>query len=304
MDELPTPVLDCSTSPLSTATRLKTLYQDAVLPITAVIQGDDTPAYNRTWFRLNDEAFAHSGSIQPVKLIVNSPNFQIPVMGRLAEVTVPYSDAFWWTNSKLAVAYRLYYATTHWVTGIKADEQGVPHYAIYDEKRKATYYAPARHLRLVPPEEFSPLSTQIDPADKLLSVSLKDQLVVAYEAGRPVFMARAATGGTFSNGIFSTPVGPHQVLYKCPGRHMAAGDRAAPNSFDLPGVPWVTYITEDGLAFHGTYWHNDFGKPRSHGCINLTPQAAHWVYRWTQPVVPPEVFLSFAGRKGTRVEIV
>ena len=68
---------------------------------------------------------------------------------------------------------------------------------------------------------------------------------------------------------------------------MAAGNLAA-NGFDLPGVPWVSYFTERGVAFHGTYWHNDYGRPRSHGCVNLTPAAAKWIYRWTNPVVPPE----------------
>jgi lipoprotein-anchoring transpeptidase ErfK/SrfK len=121
-----------------------------------------------------------------------------------------------------------------------------------------------------------------------------------------VFIARAATGARFSNGDFSTPKGPHTVLYKSPSHHMMAGDPEAANSFDLPGVPWINYITEDGLAFHGTYWHNDFGKPRSHGCINLTPQAARWLYRWTHPVVRPDVQLSFSGPvegPGTKVEI-
>ncbi len=61
---------------------------------------------------------------------------------------------------------------------------------------------------------------------------------------------------------------------------MAAGDIAS-NGFDLPGVPWVLYITESGISFHGTYWHNDYGRPHSHGCINLAPQAAKWLFRWT-----------------------
>jgi lipoprotein-anchoring transpeptidase ErfK/SrfK len=67
---------------------------------------------------------------------------------------------------------------------------------------------------------------------------------------------------------------------------MADGDFAAPKTFDLPGVPWVTYLTQKGVALHGTYWHNDFGKPRSHGCINVSSEAAKWLYLWTNPVVP------------------
>ena len=50
-------------------------------------------------------------------------------------------------------------------------------------------------------------------------------------------------------------------------------------------------------------WHNDFGRPRSHGCINLTPQSAKWLYRWTTPVVKPIDQFAFKS-KGTRVEIV
>ncbi len=59
------------------------------------------------------------------------------------------------------------------------------------------------------------------------------------------------------------------------------------NSFDLPGVPWVSYIYWTGVALHGTYWHNDYGTPRSGSCINLTPADAKWLYRWTLPIVPP-----------------
>ena len=82
---------------------------------------------------------------------------------------------------------------------------------------------------------------------------------------------------------------------------MANGDIAS-NGFDFPGVPWVLYITESGISFHGTYWHNDYGTPHSHGCINMTPQAAKWLYRWTMPTVPPEKLLVY-GHKGTKVEI-
>jgi lipoprotein-anchoring transpeptidase ErfK/SrfK len=59
------------------------------------------------------------------------------------------------------------------------------------------------------------------------------------------------------------------------------------NPFDLPGVPWVCYISWTGVSLHGTYWHNNFGVPQSHGCINLTPEAALWLYRWSDPFVPP-----------------
>ena len=57
--------------------------------------------------------------------------------------------------------------------------------------------------------------------------------------------------------------------------------------FDLPGVSFDSYFW-GAIAIHGTYWHNDYGRPRSHGCVNVPPQAAKWIYRWTTPVVPYE----------------
>ncbi|HEY3476037.1 MAG TPA: L,D-transpeptidase [Anaerolineales bacterium] len=62
------------------------------------------------------------------------------------------------------------------------------------------------------------------------------------------------------------------------------------------------YITESGISFHGTYWHNDYGIPHSHGCINMATQAAKWLYRWTTPAVPPEKLLVY-GHVGTKVKI-
>ena len=83
---------------------------------------------------------------------------------------------------------------------------------------------------------------------------------------------------------------------------MAAGNLAY-NGYDLPGVPWIVYCTESGISLHGTYWHNNYGHPRSHGCVNLTPRAAKWLYRWTVPVVPPnsqDVYVDY----GTAVDVI
>jgi hypothetical protein len=74
--------------------------------------------------------------------------------------------------------------------------------------------------------------------------------------------------------------------------------------YDLSGVPWDTYVTENGVALHGTFWHNDFGAPRSHGCVNLTPQDAKRIYRWTLPTVPPGERYLYQPGQGTSVHIV
>jgi hypothetical protein len=64
------------------------------------------------------------------------------------------------------------------------------------------------------------------------------------------------------------------------------GGVGRPDFFDLPGVPFCTYFTGSGVAIHGTYWHNDFGHPRSHGCVNVLAEEAQWVYRWSHPPAP------------------
>jgi hypothetical protein len=273
-----------------------------IVPISEVTIGDREPAFNRVWYSLNGEGYVHSGSIQPVQTKLNSVPASVPENGALAEVTVPFTDAHWRTDKKFAVAYRLYYGTTHWVTGLMSNKENQLWYRLAEDKWKLSYYAPAEHLRLIPDEELAPISAQIPPFAKRIEVHTQEQVVIAYEWDQPVFMAKTATGAKFSNGNFATPAGRHITAHKRPSRHMAAGNLAY-NGYDLPGVPWIIYITENGISFHGTYWHNNFGRPRSHGCINLTPKAAKWLYLWTQPVVPPHEQFVHEGY-GTAVDVI
>jgi lipoprotein-anchoring transpeptidase ErfK/SrfK len=73
--------------------------------------------------------------------------------------------------------------------------------------------------------------------------------------------------------------------------------------YDLPGVPWCSFFTSTGIAFHGAYWHNDFGQPRSHGCVNLPTSAAKFLYRWATPNVPPEANYLHKPGTGTTVHV-
>lgn len=270
----------------SMKSQMKKIYwRDLLLPITNVTIGLDEPSYNRVWYRIGDEGYAYSGGIQPVEVNLNPTNRDIPPNGRLAEVTVPFTDAHSRPDHNADYAYRLYYGTTHWVTGYATDDQTVDWYKILDDKLKIEYYAPATHLHLVQPEEIAPLSPDFPAEMKRLEVSLADQTLTAYEGEKIVFNSKISSGARFSDGNYSTPIGRHTTYHTRPYRHMAAGDHAASNSFDLPGVPWICYFTESGISLHGTYWHNDFGRPRSHGCINLPIESAKWVYRWTTPVV-------------------
>lgn len=281
---------------------VKRYWKDMVFPISEVTIGGPEPAHNRVWYMIRDEGYAHSGGIQPVRTILNMPTLTIPQEGMLVEVTVPYTDAHYGPGRNIPVGYRYYYETTHWVIGAKEGVGGEVWYHILEDKWEIEYYAPAAHFRVIPSEELAPLSSDLPSEAKRLEVRTDEQVVIAYEWEKPVFMTLTATGAKFSNGNFYTPGGRHSTFHKRPSRHMAAGNLAL-NGYDLPGVPWICYFTESGVSFHGTYWHNNYGRPRSHGCINLSPSAAKWVYRWTDPYVPPgmqDVYENF----GTTVDVV
>jgi lipoprotein-anchoring transpeptidase ErfK/SrfK len=264
--------------------RVGMYWRDLIVPLTgAAISGDES-AHNRVWYEVDGKGYVYSGSVQPVRTLLNKPVNDVPPSGLLGEISVPFTDAHEEPDADSKVAHRLYYETVHWITKTSTGADGQTWYCLLDDKFDLRYYIPARHMRLIPETELAPLSPGVPDSEKLVEVHLNRQLVLAFEDSRLVFAARAATGAQFRSGRWSTPQGQFITSYKRPTRHMAAGDIAS-SGFDLPGVPWVLYITKSGISFHGTYWHNDYGRPRSHGCINLTPQAAKWLYRWTSPVV-------------------
>jgi len=302
--------------PSSTGKRVKLYWRDLVVNIDSTAIDEDASAYNRIWYRLEDGSYLYSGWVQPVRTLLNVETLPVETLqatslqatslqatSLLGEVSVPFTDAYASPDPRAKVLYRLYYETTHWVMGSVAGPDGSAWYRLLDDKFDQFYFVPARHVRILPREELEPLSPSVPPRDKRIEVRLDAQLILAYEAERPVFAARAATGAILQVGTYTTPIGRFETYHKRPSRHMAAGDITA-SGFDLPGVPWVLYIKDNGISIHGTYWHNDFGRPRSHGCINLSPSAAKWLYRWSMPFVPPEKQYKYEYANATRVDVV
>ena len=77
---------------------------------------------------------------------------------------------------------------------------------------------------------------------------------------------------------------------------MSGGNRAIGTYYYLPGVPWVQFFGNAqipwsrGYSFHGTYWHNNFGHPMSHGCINMKTPDAKWLYDWAPMGTPVNIY--------------
>lgn len=114
--------------------------------------------------------------------------------------------------------------------------------------------------------------------EKWIDVDLSEQRVVAYQGTRPVKSFIVSTG------VDRTPTikGVFRITSKVPVTRMMGGSEEAGDYYNLGGVQWVSYFYE-GYSFHGTYWHNNFGRPMSHGCINMTNDDAQWIYEWTSP---------------------
>jgi lipoprotein-anchoring transpeptidase ErfK/SrfK len=123
---------------------------------------------------------------------------------------------------------------------------------------------------------------------KWIDVSIKQQLLVAYEGKRPVYATLISSG----RGGMSDPEDTHATVrgtFMIHAKHVSAtmdGEDTNEDAFDLRDVPYIQYFYK-GYALHGAYWHDDFGKVRSHGCVNLAPADAAWLFDWTEPPVPP-----------------
>lgn len=284
------------------AKKLHAYGRDEVVRITGEVDGDAGNPYNNKWYQLDGEGYTYSGWVQPVETNYQRPDFQVPAGGQLGEITVPYSitrlDPFFWAKN----GYRIYFGTTHWVTGVSVNryEKGI-WYEIYDSELQTSFFVASSDMRLVPDEEMALLSPDVPDERKHIYVDTATQSVTAFEDDQAVLIARCSSGGKGTK----TPLGKFQTFHKGPTIHMTNdGEAGAGRGYDLPGVPWVSFFTGTGDSFHGTYWHNDYGKPRSHGCVNLTPADAKFIYRWTHPVVPIGTQYLYKPGEGTQVEIV
>jgi lipoprotein-anchoring transpeptidase ErfK/SrfK len=122
---------------------------------------------------------------------------------------------------------------------------------------------------------------------KWIDISINDQSLVAYVGTRPVYATLVSTGrgGLGDPEKAQATVRGTFMVYQ---KHVSAtmdGEEDKADSFNLQDVPFVQYFHK-GYALHGTYWHDEYGKVRSHGCVNLAPEDAAWLFEWTDPNVP------------------
>jgi hypothetical protein len=127
---------------------------------------------------------------------------------------------------------------------------------------------------------FTPPMTTVSgvPADpngeKWVLINITLQYLWAYQGDQVLWQGFVSTG----TAKFVTPPGSYHVLSKLPSQTMEGV--LGGEYYNVPDVPDVMYFTDRGHALHGTYWHNNFGTPMSHGCVNLPMDVADWMYQW------------------------
>lgn len=119
----------------------------------------------------------------------------------------------------------------------------------------------------------------IGAQERWLHIHLPQQTLVAYEGDLPVFATLVSTGKPG----YDTPGGLYRIRHKYISITMSGEDEDGP--FQIEEVPWTHYY-HGSFAIHGAFWHSEFGHVRSHGCTNVAPEDAHWLYEFTAPEVP------------------
>jgi lipoprotein-anchoring transpeptidase ErfK/SrfK len=108
--------------------------------------------------------------------------------------------------------------------------------------------------------------------ERWVGVNLKEQTIIAYEGDKPVY------AGLIASGVAGSPTvqGIFRTWWRLTSRRMAGP------GYYLEEVTWTCYFS-GGYALHTAYWHDNFGRPRSHGCVNLSPYDAWWIFQWSAP---------------------
>jgi hypothetical protein len=305
-------------------------YEDSVFPIIreVVTASKDLNFVNQRWFE-TPNGYLYAGHVQPVRNIPNEPLTAIPEgkKGFWAEVTVPYVDMAMdnpparspWAKDILAIGKnpRLYYLQVVWIDQIKTGDNGQIMYRFNEDGGRPDgvtggsygdiFWAAGRAFRPLTAEDVAPINPNVDPGMKRVVVraTRQEQNVSCFEGQTEVYFCKCSTGYEIpgdDNKDRSTPSGESSTWRKAISIHMSGGASGA--GYDTPGISWTNLFVGSGIAIHAAFWHNHFGQQFSHGCVNVTPEDAKWICRWTAPSLSLDLAdITLSGEGGTRVAV-
>ena len=290
-------------------------YEDNIFPWLREVVGDSSTP-NRRWVE-TEAGYVYSPRIQPVRYQPNQPLTTLPETARgrgmWAEVTVPYvpvtvanppARAPWLRENPFP---RFYYSQIFWIDDIAVDADGrIFYHTVQQWGYGDEFWVSADAFRPLTDEELSPIHPEAE--NKRIRVSISYQTLSCLEDGREVYFCRVSTGQRFDAfgeeiDDYATPLGGHRTWHKLISHHMSGG--VSGYGWDLPGIAYTILFSGGGEAIHSTFWHNDFGVPRSRGCVNVSPKDAKWIFRWSEPYIPYDIGdITFSMPGGTVVEVV
>lgn len=290
-------------------TSIAKLPADTLVEWNREVVGNVIGGLNNQRYVETPQGYIYASVVQPTRNLPNVPITTMPdgQVGFWAEVTVPYVDlthegSIWspWLQDHIKYNFppRLYYGQVVWIDRIRTDN-GFAEYRWNEDAGHGygggayneLYWADGAGLKILTEEEVAPISPNVDPNDKHIEVDLDFQTLSCYEGSSEVYFCRVSSGlknifdpaTGLPNTKLATPAGNLLTHWKIVSLNMTAG--SFQSGYSTPAVPWSTMISGEGIAIHGAFWHNAFGEKRSHGCINVTPEDAKWIFRWTTPYV-------------------
>jgi hypothetical protein len=288
-------------------TSIAKLPADTLVEWGREVVGNVVGGLNNQRYVETPQGFIYSSVLQPTRYLPNTPIAAMPdgQKGFWAEITVPFVNltldgvvASPWMQDHIKYNFppRLYYGQIVWIDQVRNTNgfveyrwnEDAPHgygYGAYGE----FFWGDGTAFKILTDEDVAPISPDVAPDDKKIDVNLDYQTLSCYEGNTEVFFCRVSSGLKYDpeTGLTSTklatPVGSLLTHWKIMSLNMTAG--SFQSGYSTPAVPWSTVISGEGIAIHGAFWHNAFGEKRSHGCVNVTPEDAKWIFRWTTPVV-------------------
>jgi lipoprotein-anchoring transpeptidase ErfK/SrfK len=154
---------------------------------------------------------------------------------------------------------------------------GIVYWNVDDE-----YYVPYNSVSIIKKAEY--MAPGASAKDKWVEVRVTWGYLIAYEGTEPVYVTAISPGQDgIANAAYATARGKHFIQWKLLSGDMSGRDKGA--DWYVQEVPWVQYY-KDNFAAHGAWWHNDFGRPKSHGCVNISPPDARFLFHWMDPPMP------------------
>jgi len=229
------------------------------------------------WYRIGNERWVHSNWVALDRALALVPNENTTTRD-VGSATLPVG---WVVSKTLSVRKQPGEGFHNPVVGRVQHNQALPILETrlvggdnwYRIDREAWVHGSQVGVALPKPRPAS-----IGPNERWVGVNLSEQTAVAYEGDKPVYALLVATG------LPGTPTvqGVFRTWWRLRSRKMSGGQFGTPLYYNLEEVPWTCYFS-GGYALHGAYWHDAFGRPRSHGCVNMSLYDSWWVFQWSAP---------------------